>query len=417
MNLSKKIKRIAMGAVLGAAFATPSVAQETIRFGLCYDLSKSYTFVTPQIVQGARDLADLINMRGGIDGHEIELIVRDHGNEPQRGIECYEQLKREGVFNFDMLSTPVSIAVLPRIMEDGNILLQSLVGRGDAVDGSVFTQVFPVGPTYWGQVANDIEYIRQQQGGDLDGAKVAFVYIDYPFGQEPIEILQTLAEREGFELGLFPYPLPGSDQSSAWSQIRRFNPDWILSWSLATMHVVASREMRRNGIPMDKYISVNWLNEADIAGIGAEEATGLKRGTNVAGGQDVPIIQEIIAELYDKGLGNGEREALNDVYYNAGVAIYSGAFEAARLAVEIGGWPITPETMKAGFESIENYDANGLFAPVTVTAEDHGGGGRTRIEMWDGEKWVPQTEWIGAYNDVVWDVVRESSQSFSTDGN
>jgi branched-chain amino acid transport system substrate-binding protein len=319
------------------------------------------------------------------------------------------------VFVFDMLSTPVSIAVLPRIMADKNILLQSLVGRGDAIDGDVFTQIFPVGPTYWGQVANDVEYIRQQNNGSLKGVKIAFLYIDYPFGQEPIEILETLAKKEGFELGLFPYPLPGSDQSSAWTQIRRFQPDAIISWSLSKMHVVASREMKRNGIPMDKYISVNWLNETDIANIGPEAAKGLKRGTNVAGGQEVPIIKEIIAELYDQGKGNGERDRINDVYYNTGLAIYSVAFEAARQAVEKGGWPITPETMKDGFESIENYDANGLFAPVTVTASDHGGGGKTRIEMWDGEKWVPQTDWIGAYDDIVWEVVKESSKSYKTE--
>src|SRR5690606_18951928 len=149
-----------------------------------------------------------------IDGHPIELIVQDHGNEPQRGIECYEKLKREGVFIFDMLSTPVSLAVLPRVMNDKNILLQSLAGRGDAIDGDVFTQIFPIGPTYWGQAVNDIEDIRQQNNGSLKGVKVAFVYVDYPFGQEPIEILKSLAEKEGFELGLFPYPLPGSDQSS-----------------------------------------------------------------------------------------------------------------------------------------------------------------------------------------------------------
>jgi len=52
---------------------------------------------------------------------------------------------------------------------------------------------------------------------------------------------------------------------------------------------------------MDKLISVNWLNEVDIANIGAADAKGLKRGTNVAGGQDHAIIKQIAAELYDKG--------------------------------------------------------------------------------------------------------------------
>jgi branched-chain amino acid transport system substrate-binding protein len=219
----------------------PAAAQEPIKFALCYDITKAYSFVTPQVAQAARDYATLLNQKGGIGGHPIEVIVQDHGNEPQRGIECYESLKREGVMVFDFLSTPVSRAVLPRITKDGNIMLQSLAGRGDAIDGDVFKWVFPVGPTYWGQAANDVAYIKQKHGGNLKGVKIAFFYIDYPFGQEPIGILKALAAKEGFDLQLFPYPLPGNDQASAWTQIRRFDPDWIISWSLSNMHVMASR--------------------------------------------------------------------------------------------------------------------------------------------------------------------------------
>ena len=390
-------------------------AADPIRFGLCYDLSKAYTFITPQLSQAVRDYADLLNQKGGIEGHPIEIVVQDHGNEPQRGIECYERLKRDGVMIFDMLSTPVSRAVLPRIMKDENILLQSLVGRGDAVDGEVFKWVFPVGPTYWGQAANDIGYIKQQSKGDLKGVKVAFVYVDYPFGQEPIGILKTLAEKEGFTLQLFPYPLPGNDQASAWTQIRRFNPDWIISWSLSNMHVIASREMKRNGIPIDKYIAVNWFNEVDIKNIGTDASKGLKRGTNVAGGSHLPLVQNILKELYDKGKGNGDRKFTEDVYYNTGLAIYSSAFEGVRLAIKKDGWPLTPQKIKDGFESIKDYDVNGLMAPVTVTPTDHGGGGKTRIEMWDGTKWVPQTDWIAAYTDEVWKVVKEQSAAYAKD--
>lgn len=407
--LTKALAAISLMA--GMSTGTQGLA-EPFKVGVCYDLSKAYTFATPQVSQAAMDLAKLINMQGGIGGEPVEVIVRDHGNEPQRGIECYSRLSREGVFVFDTLSTPVSLAILPRAMEDERILMQSLVGRGDAVDGTVFEWVYPVGPTYWGQAANDIGYIKQLHDGDLTDVKIAFIYFDYPFGQEPIEILKTLSEKEGFELQLYPVPLPGTDQAGAWSKMRREKPDHVISWMLGGAHVVASKEMKRNGIPMDKYISVNWLNEVDIANIGAEAATGLKRGTNVVGGLDVPLRQLIIEELYDKGEGSGPLVKTQDVYYNTGLAMYSIVFEAARKAVEREGLPITAKSYKAGLESLEGYDANGLMAPITVTAEDHGGGGKTRIEMWDGETWVPQTDWISEYSDVVWEVVKESSSKY-----
>jgi branched-chain amino acid transport system substrate-binding protein len=208
-----KKRLLSMLAGLALVAGSQTAQAQPVKFGICYDLSKAYTFVTPQIVQAVKDYADILNAKGGIEGHPIELMVQDHGNEPQRGIECYEKLKREGVMIFDTLSTPVSRAVLPRAMADQNILLQSFVGRGDAIDGDVFKWVFPIGPTYWGQVANDIQYIKNQHKGNLKGVKVGFIYPDYAFGQEPIPILKTLAAKEGFDLQLFPNPLPGKDQA------------------------------------------------------------------------------------------------------------------------------------------------------------------------------------------------------------
>jgi len=398
---------------LAVALVAAGGAQAQIKIGACYDLSKAYTFVTPQIVQAAKDYADIVNARGGIEGQKIEIVAADHGNEPQRGIECYERLKRDGVMIFDTLSTPVSRAVLPRAMADGNVMMQSFVGRGDAIDGDVFKWIFPVGPTYWGQMANNIQYIKNQRKGDLKGAKIGFIYPDYAFGQEPIPVLKTLAAKEGFELQLFPNPLPGKDQAAVWTQIRRANPDWIITWNLSAMHVVAAKEAKRNGIPMDKIISVNWFNEVDIANIGAMEAKGIKRGTNVVGGREHPLMKQIAADLYGKGKGNGDAKHLDDIYYNTGLAMYSVMFEGIRNAIKQGGMPLTPAKIKAGLESLRNFDANGLMSPVTVTASDHGGGGRTRIDMWDGTKWVPQSDWIAAYTDVVGAVVKEQSAEFA----
>ena len=416
MKLFSNLTAVALAAIMASGASEISAQEkEPVKFGLCFDLSKSYTFISPQVAQAAQDLAKYTNLNGGIDGHPVEMIIRDHGNEPQRGVECYEQLKREGVSIFYMLSTPVTNAVLPRVMRDKNILMQSFSGRADAVDGDVFEWVFPVGPTYWQQTANDVAFIKTQMGDDLSNATIGFIYFDFPFGQEPIEILQTLEEKEGFELKLYPVPLPGSDQSGAWSRIRRDKPDYVISWMLGGAHVVASKEMARNGFPIDQYISVDWINEVDISNIGTEAATGILRGTNVAGGQDIPLVQAMLETLYATGEGSGPEKHVRDVHYNKGLAVYSVAIEAARIAIEQNGWPLTSESMKAGYESINNYDAGGIMSPVTVTPKDHGGGGKTRIEQWNGKTWVPLTDWSADYLDVVWEVIRESSEKFTVE--
>lgn len=396
--------------------ALPVAAAEPIRLGQCYDLTKAYGFLTPQVAQAARDYATLLNAKGGIGGRPIEISLSDHGNEPQRGVECYERLKREGVTVFDFMSTPVARALLPRIMQDGNILIQAFHGRADAVDGEVFKTVFPLGPTYWGQAANMLGYIKRQSATDFAKTKIAYLYADYPLGQEPIPVLRELQKREGFNLQMFPYPLPGNDMSSAMSQVRRYQPDWIIHWGIGPMNVVAVKEMKRNGLPVDRFITVNWINEIDIANMGAEAAKGLKRSAVVVGGGEHPLLKEITRELYDKGKGAGDRKFLGDAYYNLSLAMYSTVFEGIRVAAANEPPPLTADKIRRGLETLRNYDANGLMAPLTLTPKDHGGGGKTRIDMWDGTKWVPQTDWFVDHQELIWETVKQYSSEFTRGG-
>ena len=409
------VKRL-LGAIALTFSAQIAVAAEPVRFGLCYDLSKIYVAAVPQIAQAVKDYADLLNAKGGLEGHPIEIIVQDHGNEPQRGIDCYERLKRDGVMVFDFFSTPVSRAVLPRIVQDGNILVQPLVGRGDAVDGEVFKNVFPLAPTYWGQAANIISYIKKQANGNLQGKKVAFLYLDTPFGREPMPVFEALKRLERFDFQTFPIPIPGNDQSAAFTQLRRFQPDWVITWSFSPLNPISFREMQRNGIPIEKMITVNWINEVDISNFGAAAAKGLKRSTVVIGGAEHPLVKSILSELYDKGRGNGDRKMVADSYYNTGLAVYSTVFEGVRLAMKSHGWPLTPEKIREGMQNIKNFDAKGFMAPVTITAKDHGGGGKTRIDMWDGTKWVAQTDWFADYTNLVWTLVKANSADFAKSG-
>ena len=407
--------KMMLGTAMLVLASQHALAADPIRFALCVDMTKSYPFITVPYVQGVRDYAALINSKGGIENHPIEIIIVDHGNEPQRGIECYERMKDQAI-TVDFLSTPVAKGVLPRAMKDGKVMIQAIAGRGDAVDGEVFEWVFPLGATYWGQAANIISHFKKQSGGSLKGKKIAFLHLDHPFSYEPLPVLQELQKREGFDLQLFPYPPPGSDQSSAWSQIRRVQPDLIVHWGFSQMNVVAAKEATRNGIPMDKIVTVSFLNDVDINNIGPGAAKGIRRSTIVASGTDQALVQEIGRELYDKGKGAGDRKLLSDVYYANGLGVYAPVFEAARLAIRNDKWPLTAEKMRKGFTSLRNYNANGLIPPLTVTAKDHGGSGKTRIEMWDGAKWVPQSEWFSDYDDLVWATVKTSSSEFVKSG-
>lgn len=401
------MRKLALTTALVVGVAGPIHAEE-IKFGLLQDFTAVYTFVTGQYNQGQRDYLTLINEEGGIDGNTFTAIVRDTGNQPQRGIEAYNRAKEEGAILFDFLSTPVSAAILDQADADQRVVITPAHGRGDASDGTVFPYIFPMMATYWAQAANLIEYMKSTDG--LEGKKIAIVHIDSPFGREPAPILQALSEQEGFEFQAFPYASPGNEQSAAWSEVRRYRPDYVMIWGAGGGQAVSVRTAIQNGIAPEQIYSVIWLAETDAANVGPQ-MTGVKRFEATAAGSDHPIIQRIQEKVIATGKGSGEDANIGTSYYNLGVATMAVAVEAARLGLE-GGDALTGETLKAGFEQIAGFDAEGLMPPITITAEDHQGGGAGRVSQWDGQAWVPVSDWHAAYPELVREVIEESAAHY-----
>lgn len=401
---------IALVLLLGGAAG----AQEApISFGLCYDLTAAYSIITPQVAQAVKDLAKLKNIKGGVEGHPVNILLKDQGGELQRAVACYKEMKDQGAIAFDFYSTPIAKGMIGRLMDAGDIMLQPVVGRGDVGDGTVFKTVFQMAPTYWSQIANIVSYIKKQEGGQLKNIKLAFMYVDNGFGQEPLPVLEQLSNLEGFELLTYPVTPPGTDQTAIWSKIRRAKPDWIVHWATGDQYAVAAKGLETIGFATDRYFVGGWFSGIDMNNAGAERSKGILQSAYINIDPKLPLVREIMSELYDKGEGSGDLKNM-DVNYFTGLAIYSNWIEGAELAIKNDGWPITSTSYKKALESLVNYDANGLMAPQTITASDHEGGGRTRIQQWDGERWNAVTDWYSDYRDIVRKLMESSAKGFTT---
>lgn len=407
------IRKLALSAALIAGVFSfgAAHAKEPIKFAAPLDYTAVYTFLTNEYAQGQKDYLRMINEEGGLDGHIIEYLSSDTGNQPQRGIEAYNRALRDGAIWFDFLSTPVARAMVNRVLDDEVVMITAFHGRGDASDGETFPYVFPVMSTYWSQAATLIDYMEQNEGG-LKGKKVAHVYIDSPFGREPIPVLEKLSEKLDFNLRTFPYASPGNEQSSTWSEVRRYRPDFVIIWGAGGGQAVSVREAIRNGIAPEKIHSVVWLAEADMESVGKDTAKGIRKFEGTASGTEPEIIQEIITKVVEPGKGSGPAENVGRTYYNVGVATMAVSVEAARLALEKFGPPLDGEKLRKGFEMIENYDAKGLLPPLSFSSQDHQGGGFGRVAHWDGEKWAPLNDWSNPYQDIVWESIREDAAAF-----
>ena len=417
MKLNRRNLVLAAAASLGAGYIPNVIAQEkVIKFGMAQDFTKVYTFVTAEYSQGQRDYLTLVNERGGVSGWKIQADVVDTGNETQRGIEAYERFKREGVLVVDPLSTPVSRALVPRALNDKINLVTMFSGRSDAADGSVFPYVIPMSASYWSQAAVLIEYIARQEK-DLKGKKIAIVYIDTPFGKEPLPLLREIAKRRGFELLPFPYAPPGNEQAAVWTQVRRANPNWTLIWGGGVGQTVSLKEAIRNGISPEKIASVVWLSESDMKVVGEDAAKGVLKFEGAASGREPKIIQDILKDVVSKGKGAGPQELVGTSYYNIGVLSAALMVEGTRKALEISkGAMITSQTLNEGLRSITKFNAEGLSPSITITKTDHQGGGMGRVAQWDGRRWVAKSDWLSADQDLVWELIKQSSAEFKKGG-
>lgn len=390
----------------------------TIRFSFPQDFTAIYTFVTAEYSQGQLDYISLINGRGGIGGYTIVPDVSDHANDQPRAIEAYERAKSDGAVLIDPLSTPVARALVPRVLEDEINMITAFSGRSDAADGTVFPYVLPMSPNYWTQAGLLIEYFKQEDGGSLEGKTICFVHIDTPFGREPLPILETLAEREGFNLQTFPYTPPGNDQSAIWPQVRRARPDWTVFWGAAVGQTVALTEAIRNGLDMSRVASSVWISESDMEVVGPDQTAGVLKVEPCASGRDPQVIQDILDEVVAEGRGAGPEDRVGTSYYNYGVMLAALMLEGVRRAVEIApDGPVTGPWLNEGLRSITDFTAEGMIPPTTITPEDHQGGGMARIARWDGEQFVPVTDWFTANQDVVWEEIRKYSQDYAESGN
>jgi branched-chain amino acid transport system substrate-binding protein len=410
----------ALGLAIGLAIAwiDTAVAAEAapIKVGTALDFSSLYAKFVAEYSQGQRDYVTLVDGRGGINGHPIELVIRDHGNDLERGMEAYREMKSEGVVLMDFLSTHISRAVIPVALADGMNVITLMHGRADAADGRVFPTIFPMVATFWSQAADIVKFIEDEEKELIKGKRIALVAMDNELGHEVEPVLDELSKRLRFKFAAFYYPLPGTDQSAAWASARRFAPDWTLIWGAGPAQAESVRAALAHGFKLDHVASNVVMAEEDLASLDERKVAGLLKFEGVASGPELPLIAAIEREVITPGKGAGPAEQVGRTYYNAGVASMALVAEGARLALASEGEPLTAAKLKKGLEQLRDFTAEDLLPPTSITARDHQGGGRGRIVQWDGQRWQERRHWFAAYQDVVWALIVAGSGEFKAKG-
>jgi branched-chain amino acid transport system substrate-binding protein len=377
---------------------------------------------------GAIDYFNLVNLNGGING--VKLVYEECETEynAARGVECYERLKSKngGATTVEPLSTGIAYGLLDRVAKDKIPMTTMGYGSANSADGSVFQWVFPLGTTYWDQLAAMIAYLEQKDGANkLKGKKIAYMYHDSAYGKEAIPVLDALAARDGFEALKIPITPPGTTQESQWLQVRQQKPDYVILWGFGVMNPAAIKTAAKTGYPRNKIIGVWWAgSEEDVIPAG-DAAKGYISAAFSAPGTNFPVMQDIKNKLYAAGKGNLEdKSRQGSIYHTRGVTYGILIVEAIRNAQnKFGkGKVMTPEQVRWGLEHldlsearIKELGASGLFPPVKTSCRDHEGSGMVKFQEWDGTKFKPLTGYMAGDRAFVRKMVEDSAAKYAAE--
>ncbi len=399
------------GVLLVAALSIAQTKGEIV-IGVQCDRTGPTQIVGTVLCPGEHDYIALVNSKGGVEGYTIKAQEIDHEYKVPPAVESYERFKTEGAVSVSVYGTPQIYALTQKLSEDRIPGTSPGFGRADAADGIRYPYIFPIAATYWSQAAAAVDFVKKQLGGNLKGKKIAYIFYDNPAGREPIQIIEDLANREGFELRQFAVPPPGVEMGAQVLDIaQRFRADFVIAHLFGGAPAVSIKEFKRVGYPLRKVLSFVWGSaEANIDAAGGFGAADGYYTMQFAGvGQDYPVLNEI-REMYKKLGKPAPKEMASTVFYNRGVLVAALHVEAIRNALKAHpDGKITGADVKNGFEKISNFTLGGLVPPLKITAADHEGGGLVQIWQVKGGKFVKITDWYSAYPEVVAKHIKEAA--------
>ncbi|MFZ5896323.1 MAG: ABC transporter substrate-binding protein [Myxococcota bacterium] len=378
---------------------------------------------------GFIDYLNLINLRdGGVNGVKLTWSECETEYVVERGVECYERLKKglngAPAAATNPLSVGIAYATLDRSTTDKIPLITINHGRTDSTDGRVFPYVFPLQLNPYSEVSAIINYIATREGGaeKLAKKKIVTLYHGSPYGKETQSVLDVLAKKYDVEIKHIEVPHPGNEQQSQWLDIKRYAPNWVILRGWGVMNPVAIKTAAKTGYPVDHIIGNIWSNSEEDVRPAGSVGKGYISITTHPSGTDFPVVADIKRVVVDAGKGNLEDpKRFGSVYYNLGVINGILNVEAVRIAqAKFGKRALSGEETRWGFEHLaideerlKELGATGLLQQIKLSCEDHEGGGRVRFQQWDGEKWQLISDWVAADRALLRPIIEKSAARYA----
>jgi ABC-type branched-subunit amino acid transport system substrate-binding protein len=176
----------------GAVKTGPGVTAKTITLGVLTDLSGVFAPLGKPVMQANQLFWKEKNAQGGVCGRTVNLVVKDHGYDPQKAVVQYRELSNQVVGLQQLLGSPITAALLPSLKSDQMVsLLAAWPSSLLPNDNIIIT-----GTTYDVEMINGLDFLLQQ-GKLKKGDKIGHIYFEGEYGENGLKGSKYFAQKNG----------------------------------------------------------------------------------------------------------------------------------------------------------------------------------------------------------------------------
>jgi branched-chain amino acid transport system substrate-binding protein len=315
-------------------------------------------------------LVDEINAKGGINGQQIAVIIKDSQASPEKAVSFAKQLiEEEQVFAIIGPSTSGETMQIKNICDDSKTILISCAAA-EAIVNPLAKYVFKT-PQKDSDAARRIFMTLQK----LNISKIAVTASNTGFGKLGREQLEKIAPEYKIEIAISEeYEKDATDLTGVLTKIKTVNVGAIVNWSIEPAQSILAKNMRQLGFTIPLFQShgfgnILYAKEAGEAAEGIIFPAGRLLVADVLP-KDHP--QKAVLEKYKKDY---------ETKYKEDVSTFGGhAYDALMIlvkAIEIAG--TDREKVRDAIENMKGFVGTaGIF---NFSPTDHNGLGMDAFEM------------------------------------
>jgi len=258
---SRYLAALAM-AVLPFLPNSPAAAQDAIKIGVLQPMTGVATKNGTENFTAMSIARDMINERGGVNGHKIELLLADIPTPTAAVSETERLITKDGVritlgSGVSQLAIPVSQAA-----EKHGVVHWETAGAADIITKRGFKHTFQVGPSgrRYAEAAVDVtvEELSKKLGKSPGDLRVALLWENRAFGKSVGDAIRPYAKEKGLNLVFDEgYDQTATDMTPIVQRLKDVRLDAVLAISFPNDAVLFQRKAKELDFNTGAFVGVS----------------------------------------------------------------------------------------------------------------------------------------------------------------